>query len=393
MSSTPLRASVTSEAGGVNQCPNPEPTSDLALWTTTAAGGGNVPILSYVAAADLPAPNPIDGSLGAGFMEWTGPNTGAALPTSLFLPGDGNILAGTTYTLSIYVYIPSGSPSVQIITDSTLGQNSKGTNDQWIRLSITHTMSAANPVMALWGNMTDMASVPVGGDGSGFYFAGCLIQPSSTLNPYVNGGGQPGDPVQVLVDGSDTPVTANGLPGYIPTPGDRLLVQRVGQMLEVVQWLSRGTVPYVMGSDLSVLQAQVDSNTQSVNDTSTYATGVSNTLTDYMASNDLAVSSLQTGYDTLSGLGNAGVQEDYLFVGDDPALSSIKLVQISPFVQSALYAGDGQTLGDVLGLVPEAEMGDITFPNIGGTGLEDNPPMTTFYNVFTAHGLQAMPWN
>lgn len=54
----------------------------------------------------------------------------------------------------------------------------------------------------------------------------------------------PGDDAPVLVDGSDTPVTASGLGDYTPTPGDRLLVQEVGGTLEIMQFLNRGTVPW-----------------------------------------------------------------------------------------------------------------------------------------------------
>lgn len=61
-----------------------------------------------------------------------------------------------------------------------------------------------------------------------------------------------GDPCEVLVDGSDTPCTANGLAHYLPTPGDRLLVQRVGDVVEVMQFLSRGTVPWI-NSDADVI--------------------------------------------------------------------------------------------------------------------------------------------
>ena len=37
-----------------------------------------------------------------------------------------------------------------------------------------------------------------------------------------------GSAATVLVDGADTACTANGLADYAPTPGDRLLVQKVG---------------------------------------------------------------------------------------------------------------------------------------------------------------------
>lgn len=56
----------------------------------------------------------------------------------------------------------------------------------------------------------------------------------------------PGDPAPILVDGSDSVITANGLGGYAPMPGDRLLVQQVGQTMEVVQFVSVGSVPFVI---------------------------------------------------------------------------------------------------------------------------------------------------
>jgi len=46
------------------------------------------------------------------------------------------------------------------------------------------------------------------------------------------------------VDGSDTAITANGLAHYAPTPGDRVLVLKVGGVVEIIQFLSRGTVPW-----------------------------------------------------------------------------------------------------------------------------------------------------
>lgn len=56
-----------------------------------------------------------------------------------------------------------------------------------------------------------------------------------------------GGPATVLVDGADTPITANGLQDYTPTPGDRLLVVQVGGVVEIVQFISRGTVPSSSG--------------------------------------------------------------------------------------------------------------------------------------------------
>lgn len=57
-------------------------------------------------------------------------------------------------------------------------------------------------------------------------------------SPVVTGG-----EVKVLIDGAETAIFANGLTRYTPTPGDRLLVGRVGTQVEVLQFLSVGTVP------------------------------------------------------------------------------------------------------------------------------------------------------
>jgi microcystin-dependent protein len=56
-----------------------------------------------------------------------------------------------------------------------------------------------------------------------------------------------GEACTILVDGADTACTASGLTGYTPTPGDRLLVQRVGGVIEVIQFLNRGVVPSAGG--------------------------------------------------------------------------------------------------------------------------------------------------
>lgn len=54
-----------------------------------------------------------------------------------------------------------------------------------------------------------------------------------------------GDPVPLLVDGADSAIMANGLKGYNPLPGDRVLVQKVGGTLEVVQFLNIGSIPFI----------------------------------------------------------------------------------------------------------------------------------------------------
>lgn len=370
--SNTLRASVTSEAGGVNLCPDGEPTSDLNLWTVTGTA-----TLGFVADAMTVAdPSPI-GIDGCGSVTWNADDG-----ETLVVPNDGSMLAGDVYTVSMWVFVPSGNTTVTLNADGNLSTPMGSVNfDTWTRLSLTWTAASATPAIALQPD--DVADNP----GSVVYWTGAMIQPGASLSNYSNGGGQPGDPVQVLVDGSDTPITANGLTGYIPTPGDRLLVQRVGGQMEVVQWLSRGTVPYLTDIDLSDLSAQVNSNTDSVTDNANNIAAVNDTLTNYMGTTDVTLSGLQDGFDVLTGLGNAGVQEDYMFVGDDPTLSTIKLVQISTYVQGGLYAGDFPTFSAYFNLWTRDDLGDVTF---SGSVL---PPMSTFYTVFTNNGLLAEPWN
>ena len=376
-----LRASVTDEAGGVNLCPNGGPLLDVSLWSVSGGGGPDVPTLEWT--SDLPADSPV-GAAGAGHVVWQGPDTGSVTPPQLDIPNDGSLSIGTVYTVSIWVLVPSGSNSVRLSGDGVEGDDTGTTKDAWVRLTCTFTATVDAPslVLDLWpDNQADLVS------GMEFYFAGCLIQPGALVGVYTNGGGQDGDPVQILVDGADTPITANGLSGYIPTPGDRLLVQRVGSQMEVLQFLSRGTVPYLQGIDLSDLAASVDSNSDQISAVGDQVSTVSQSLTDYQSATDSTISGLQGAYDVLSAVGTAGVQEDYIWVGDDPALSTIKTVQISTFVQAALYAGDGPTFASAMGLLSSADLGDITF-----SGTQD-PPMTTFYNVFTANGRSALPWN
>lgn len=373
-----LRASVTAQAGGVNYMLNPALLNDTANYTTTSNGGSDLPTLSYDTFANLPADDPIGENGGAGILTWTGPNADGALPPGL-VPTSYNITADMQVTISVYVYVPQGSVPVVLVADSVVGTSSGGLHDTWVRLQVTITASVADPAIAVWPDGTASA-------GQFFYFTGWLAQPGAILAPWTLGGGQAGDDAQVLIDGSDTPVSANGLPDYLPSPGDRLLVQRVGSVIEIVQFLSRGTVPYLQNSDLSDLQAQVDSNTQTVADTSDYASATNTDLQNYKGTTDATLSTFQLSFDVLNGIGNVGVEEDYIWVGDDPALSTVKSVQISTYVQAGLAATTSQALSTYFNLVALADMGDIEFSST-------DPPMTTFYTKFTDAGLSAVPWN
>lgn len=399
-----LRASVTAAAGGTNLCSNPGPAQNVALY---GGVGATPPLITWTPIQ--PAASPV-GEPGCGLVTWQGadPTAGLTIP-NYGIAGDGS----SQVTVSAWCYVPTGSPTCHLEAADSDGSNATAGPstgvvglDTWVRISLTWTPSAGQtaPVITL---VPDSAPADLDPTNPQLcYWAGVLIQPGSVMGAYTAGGGQPGDPVQVLVDGSDTPITANGLSDYIPTPGDRLLVQRVGGVVEVVQYLSRGTVPYLQGQDITDLAAQVDSNSQALADTQDLLSATSDNLTtaitdtnaaldstntalsQYQATNDATISGLQGAYDVLSGLGTAGVEEDYFWVGDDPAQSTLKLVQISTFVQSALWAPDATTLVNVLGILAADDVGDLTFadPDV-------SPPMTTFYSYFTANGLLAMAWN
>jgi microcystin-dependent protein len=89
-----------------------------------------------------------------------------------------------------------------------------------------------------------------------------------------------GADVPILVDGADTSCTANGLAGYTPTPGDRLLVQQVGSTIEVMQYLSRGTVPYASAADLATVTATANAAQTTANNAQTDANAANAALTD-----------------------------------------------------------------------------------------------------------------
>jgi hypothetical protein len=74
-----------------------------------------------------------------------------------------------------------------------------------------------------------------------------MATPSTLRATVVANGTAAGDPATVLVDGADTNVTANGVSGYVPLTGDRVLVQQVGGQVEIIQFLDR---TYITGQTI-----------------------------------------------------------------------------------------------------------------------------------------------
>lgn len=145
--------------------------------------------------------------------------------------------------------------------------------------------------------------------------------------------------------------------------------------------------------DLAALQSAqndllsaVSTNSDAIQSTNVDVASNYDEFTSFQTDTNTTLTTLQPAFDVLNALGTTGVDEDYFWVGDDPAMSTVKLVQVSTFVQAALGAGDGVSFGASMGLVNSAAAGDVEMNNT-------TPPMTTFYEAFTAAGLAAMPWN
>lgn len=80
-----------------------------------------------------------------------------------------------------------------------------------------------------------------------------------TLRASVTADGSAGDPITLLVDGADTPCTANGVPDYAPATGDRVLVEKVGGALEVTRVFSATyTGPSLVGPTILITQSAAD---------------------------------------------------------------------------------------------------------------------------------------
>lgn len=199
---------------------------------------------------------------------------------------------------------------------------------------------------------------------------------------------QDGSPALVLVDGSDTPITANGLGGYRPTPGDRLLVEQVGTQVEVVQFISRGTVPYISEVDISDLRAEVDLNTEDIDTANNTLSFTQNDLAGFKSTTADDISVLQTKLDAVISAGTVGIDIDHFWVGEDA--QTIVQVPISQFVQDAVGAPTYQQFADAINVWDRDDIGDVA-------GYTDSlpankPPMTAFYDYLIAQGIAAQPY-
>ena len=131
------------------------------------------------------------------------------------------------------------------------------------------------------------------------------------------------------------------------------------------------------------LTARVDSHDDALVNNSAQVSALTDQLNQYQSDTGATITTLQGSYDVLHALGTAGVEEDYFWVGDDPALNTIKSVQISVYVQNGLSAGSSDAFASYFGLPSGTDIGDQTTCT----------PETLFYTYFTSWGRPAMPWN
>lgn len=187
----------------------------------------------------------------------------------------------------------------------------------------------------------------------------------------------------VLIDGSDTPVTAGGLPGYLPTGGDRLLVERVGYQVEILQFLSRGTPPTigvggVSSDDLDGIYADVQRHDGWLSDLDPYAVETNEAVVALADEVAAEVADLQPRHDVLTTITASGVTEDQFLVGVAP--NSVAAYDISPFARDALASPDPESMSSALGTWSRDIVGDL---------LAGASPKAAFYDQFTANSRTA----
>ncbi|MEV4521482.1 hypothetical protein AB0J77_14735 [Micromonospora tulbaghiae] len=105
--------------------------------------------------------------------------------TGGFLPGVvydiTGLTAGKTYTISVYVWVPAGSPQIDtVVADSSQFGSSSTTTGQWERLVWTGTVSGSTVGFGLWPSGSPTAGQQV-------WIDGLQVEEGDTATPYVDG--------------------------------------------------------------------------------------------------------------------------------------------------------------------------------------------------------------
>jgi hypothetical protein len=154
-----------------NLCTNPR--FQLATTGWTAAGGAPPALATAARPAALAA---ADGTQCLKVTYATG--------TSGQFNGPSFTLAttiGTTYTVSGYAYVPTGSPNVGWLVGAGFGGTTNGVVNQWVRLSYTFTATASSHNLVLWASGSQTS-------GQLSYLTGVLIEASGGVGAFFDGG-------------------------------------------------------------------------------------------------------------------------------------------------------------------------------------------------------------
>lgn len=90
-----------------------------------------------------------------------------------------NLTGGHTYTISVWLWVPSGSLPVTIVAEGTFG-GTTSTTDAWERITWTGPVAGTTTAMGLWP-----VGSPVGGET--FYVDGLQVEEGAVATAYVDG--------------------------------------------------------------------------------------------------------------------------------------------------------------------------------------------------------------
>lgn len=170
-----------------NLATNPSAETNLTGWVQAGAGVGTL---------TRDTTKPLFGIAAVKYVFTSGSASGVQYGAPLA------VTANTTYTLSFYVYLESGTfPTVQIVDgsygNSVVMSNGVGVG-AWTRLSKTFTTGASQTTLMFY-NTTSVASV--------FYLDGILLEQSPTLGDYFDGS----TPLQNLITNPSFEVDLSGV--------------------------------------------------------------------------------------------------------------------------------------------------------------------------------------
>lgn len=157
----------TYAAGGVrtNLCTNPSLETDTTGW---GVGGANPPTIarSTTRAFSGAASCLTTWATGTGILKTTFPTFTATV--------------GATYTVSVYVWVPTGSVDVTLVISGVTIGPTTSLKDQWVRLSITFTATATTHLPEFWASTPPTAGMTV-------YSDAVLVEEGPVAGPYFDG--------------------------------------------------------------------------------------------------------------------------------------------------------------------------------------------------------------